>query len=116
MASPGRVTVSTHVLDIALGRPAADVAVSLERKDDSTWTRIGGGETDGDGRVRALIPDELTAPAGTYRIVFDTRAYFGRRGVEAFYPSVAVEFAAAEGHYHVPLLLGPFGYSTYRGS
>ena len=104
------------MLDTALGRPAAGVAVSLERRDDSTWVRVGGGETDGDGRVRSLLPDDLTATAGTYRLVFDTGAYFTRLGVETFYPSVAVMFKAGGGHYHVPLLLSPFGYSTYRGS
>lgn len=104
------------MLDTALGRPAAGVAVSLERRDDSTWVRVGGGETDGDGRVRSLLPDDLTAPAGTYRLVFDTGAYFTRLGVETFYPSVAVMFTAGGGRYHVPLLLSPFGYSTYRGS
>ena len=104
------------MLDTALGRPAAGVAVSLERRDDATWVRVGGGETDGDGRVRSLLPDDLTAPAGTYRLVFDTGAYFRRLGVETFYPSVAVTFKAGGGRYHVPLLLSPFGYSTYRGS
>ena len=104
------------MLDTALGRPAAGVAVSLERRDDSTWVRVGGGETDGDGRVQSLLPDDLTATAGTYRLVFDTGAYFTRLGVETFYPSVAVMFRAGGGHHHVPLLLSPFGYSTYRGS
>jgi 5-hydroxyisourate hydrolase len=116
LTNRGRVSISTHVLDIALGQPAARVSVSLERRDDSTWVRVGGGDTDGDGRLRSLLPDDLTAPAGIYRLVFDTGGYFARLGVETFYPSVAVMFRAGGGHYHVPLLLSPFGYSTYRGS
>jgi 5-hydroxyisourate hydrolase len=113
-----RVTISTHVLDTALGQPAAGVAVSLDRGDRATWVSVGRGETDADGRVRALVSDELTAPAGTYRLVFETGSYFLRRGVDAFYPSVTVvfEIRGSSGHYHVPLLLSPFGYSTYRGS
>jgi 5-hydroxyisourate hydrolase len=107
-------TVTTHVLDTSLGRPAAGVPVRLER--------LPGGEpvaeasTDDDGRVREFGPDGL--PPGTYRVVFDTAAYFARSGQRTFYPEVAVSFLveAAGGHYHVPLVLSPFAYSTYRGT
>ncbi len=118
MTNAARVSVSTHVLDTALGQPAAGVAVSLDRKDESTWVSVGSGQTDVDGRVRALIPDDRPASAGTYRLVFDTGSYFARRGADAFYPSVTVIFEtrSGSGHYHVPLLLSPFGYSTYRGT
>ena len=109
--------ITTHVLDTARGRPAAGVSVTLERTDGSGhWTLIGSGQTDGDGRLRSLL---VTPPsAGTYRLTFDTRAYFEAAGTEAFYPRVAITFSTAEAeqHYHVPLLLSPFGYSTYRGS
>lgn len=106
-------TVTTHVLDTALGQPAAGVAVRLERADGA---EVASGVTDPGGRVGDLGPDGL-AP-GTYRITFDTGAYFGRDGRRAFYPEVTVTFLieAGGGHYHVPLTLSPFAYSTYRGS
>jgi 5-hydroxyisourate hydrolase len=109
--------ITTHVLDTSRGRPAAGVPVTLERSDEmGSWTLLGSGRTDEDGRLRTLL---ATAPsAGTYRLTFDTRTYFEAIGVAVFYPRVAVTFCAAdgEGHYHVPLLLSPFGFSTYRGS
>jgi 5-hydroxyisourate hydrolase len=106
-------TVTTHVLDSALGRPAAGVPVTLEYAGGS---RVAAAVTDGDGRVRQLGPADL--PAGIYRIVFDTGAYFAASGRRSFYPEVAVSFLvdSADGHYHVPLVLSPFAYSTYRGS
>lgn len=104
--------ISTHILDTANGRPAAGVPVTLEREREGGWQFVGRGTTDTDGRVRTL----LTTPpeAGTYRISFDTAAYFPT----GFFPSVLITFNVAEGqeHYHVPLLLSPYGYSTYRGS
>jgi 5-hydroxyisourate hydrolase len=106
--------ITTHVLDTARGRPAAGVAVALERG----GTLLARGATDGDGRVRDLLPADLRLEPGSYRLVFDTGAYFAAQGTDAFYPEVAVVFAVREGgeHFHVPLLLSPFGYSTYRGS
>ena len=112
-------TVTTHVLDTSLGRPAEGMHVALERGTaDSTWQLIGSGETDEDGRLRTLIPEGTAIAPGVYRLVFDTRRYFARTGTAGFYPSVIVSFEvlAGAGHYHVPLLLSPFGYSTYRGS
>jgi 5-hydroxyisourate hydrolase len=108
-------TVTTHVLDTALGQPAAGVAVRLERTGDAP-APVAEGVTDTNGRISDLGPDGL-AP-GTYRIVFDTGAYFTRDGRRAFYPEVTVTFLveAGGGHYHVPLTLSPFAYSTYRGS
>ena len=108
--------VTSHVLDTATGRPAAGVPVRLERVDDGGDERLAGATTDEDGRVRALGPESLDS--GVYRLVFDTGAYFAAAGVRAFYPQVAVTFTidADGGHYHVPLLLSPYGYSTYRGS
>jgi 5-hydroxyisourate hydrolase len=103
-------TLSTHVLDAVRGAPAAGVTVTLRQGD----RRLDSGETDVDGRIGAL--GEALEP-GTYRLVFDTGAYFARREVEAFYPEVSIAFAVTEDrHYHVPLLLSPFAFSTYRGS
>jgi 5-hydroxyisourate hydrolase len=110
-------TISTHVLDTALGRPAAGVRVILEQLDDTGVVSIGVGETDADGRLRELVPAGQALEAGNYRLRFDTGGYFAATRRETFYPSVMVEFSVtSEGHYHVPLLLSPYGYSTYRGS
>ncbi len=112
-------TISTHVLDTALGRPAAGVRVILEQVDDlALVVSLGIGETDADGRVRDLVPDGQQLAAGDYRLRFDTGAYFAASKRETFYPSVMVEFRVAgpATHYHVPLLVSPYGYSTYRGS
>jgi 5-hydroxyisourate hydrolase len=109
--------ITTHVLDTALGRPAAGVPVSLARNTGGVWTVIGGGATDADGRLRTLTPAGPVEP-GTYRITFDTAAYFTATGAAGFFPHVDIHFVVIDGdaHYHVPLLLSPFGYSTYRGS
>ena len=108
--------ITTHVLDTSCGRPAVGVPVVLERAVDSGWQPVGRGTTDADGRVRDLLasPPE----AGRYRLCFDTDTYFRAVGEAGFYPEVAVTFVVGNGqeHYHVPLLLSPFGYSTYRGS
>jgi 5-hydroxyisourate hydrolase len=111
-------TLSTHVLDTSLGRPAAGVAVTLERLDaKGVATLAGFGRTNEDGRLRDFPPAGQLLVTGDYRLRFDTAAYFADSGRESFYPAVTVEFRVAdEAHYHVPLLLSPFGYSTYRGS
>ena len=103
-------SLSTHVLDTSQGRPAAGVRITLESADGE---RLAEGTTDADGRISPLGPESL-AP-GDYRVRFDTGGYLG---ADAFYPEVVVCFhvGAREEHYHVPLLLSPFGYSTYRGS
>ncbi len=101
-------TISTHVLDTALGRPAAGVVVTLQ---------IGVGTTGTDGRARALAPAEWALEVGSYRLSFDTALYYGEMGLESFYSEVVVAFEvrdAARAH-HVPLLLSPYGYTTYRG-
>jgi 5-hydroxyisourate hydrolase len=104
--------ITTHVLDTSAGRPARGLAVELDRLDgDGDWQRVGAGVTDDDGRLRTLTPAGPVEP-GTYRICFATAA------VSPFFPLVEICFAVADGaqHYHVPLLISPFGYSTYRGS
>jgi 5-hydroxyisourate hydrolase len=110
--------ITTHVLDVARGKPASAVPVTLERRDAAgQWTEVGRGATDADGRLKTLTPG-AALPPGHYRITFDTGAYFAAIGVEGFYPSASVVFIVGDGaaHYHVPLLLSPYGYSTYRGS
>jgi 5-hydroxyisourate hydrolase len=111
------VGITTHVLDTSVGRPAAGVQVLLEVLDGDAWTNVGSGSTDGDGRLADLLPANRVE-AATYQLRFDTAAYFGSRGVEGFYPEIAIRFEVthAGAHHHVPLLLSPFGYSTYRGS
>jgi 5-hydroxyisourate hydrolase len=103
--------VTTHVLDTARGSPAAGVMVRLEQVEGGA--EIARARTDGDGRVRNLGPEQL--PAGPYRLVFDTAEYLG--GPAPFFPEVVITFTIGGApHYHVPLLLSPFGYTTYRGS
>jgi 5-hydroxyisourate hydrolase len=127
-------SLSTHVLDTALGRPAAGMPVRLDAATPDGWAPLVTTRTDRDGRAaREAFAEALAANAspdvppddvpsrtgGTYRLVFDSARYFADRGVkEFFYPEVVVCFTIAEpgAHYHVPLLLSPFGYSTYRGS
>jgi 5-hydroxyisourate hydrolase len=111
--------ITTHVLDTTRGRPAAGVRVVLEHHTFGTeWKTIGRGETNADGRLRTLMREDATIEPGMYRLVFDTRSYFGDLGVHAFYPEVVIIFETVQGesHYHVPLLVSPFGYTTYRGS
>lgn len=111
-----RSHVTTHVLDAARGRPAAGVRVRLERAEGDTWEVLATEQTDRDGRCTTLGPHRLDA--GTYRLRFDTGAYFEERRQDAFYPEVVIAFRLSDAgqHYHVPLLLSPFAYSTYRGS
>jgi 5-hydroxyisourate hydrolase len=114
------MSVSTHVLDAGRGAPAGGVAVTLSRlgPDDpglpgsGQWAAVEAGVTDADGRCQFAAG----TPAGSYRLVFATAGYFRDRAVPAFYPEVTITFTVGRGHYHVPLLLSPFAYSTYRGS
>ena len=108
--------VTTHVLDTVAGRPATGVGVVLEVAAGTGWHPVAEGWTDVDGRVGDLGPADLRP--GTYRVRFATGAWFAAAGVEAFYPEVVIPFTLADAaaHYHVPLLLSPFAYSTYRGS
>jgi 5-hydroxyisourate hydrolase len=110
--------ITTHVLDTSSGRPAAGVAVHLERLHEGVWETVGQADTDADGRARALVPAGQSITAGTYRLTFHTNAYFARNRTRTFYPHVTVTFEVLSGepHYHVPLLVSPFGYTTYRGS
>jgi 5-hydroxyisourate hydrolase len=110
--------ITSHVLDTSLGRPAVGVPVVLEVEEIGTgWKQLRRGETDNDGRLQELVPSGSLVE-GTYRLTFDTHTYFASRKVESLYPTVSVVFSVrdAHEHYHIPLLLSPFGYSTYRGS
>ena len=113
--------ISTHVLDVSLGRPAAGVQVTLEAAVERVWPPqwrpLASKSTDADGRCKELLAAEKVFQ-GTYRIVFETGAYFSAAGRSTLYPEVVVTFSvsANEADYHIPLLLSPFGYSTYRGT
>lgn len=111
--------ITTHILDVSSGFPARNVPVMLERQiSTGDWQIIGKGLTDNDGRLRDLISSDESFLAGNYRLTFDTETYFVKQQIKGFYPQVTVAFTVRDTaqHYHVPLLLSPFGYSTYRGS
>ena len=112
-------TLSTHILDTSRGRPAAGVGVKLQTLNAGEgWSQLGQAETDEDGRVKEFVLREPQLTAGSYRLVFAIGEYFKALNQPTFYPEVAVIFRIEGGaeHYHVPLLISPFGYSTYRGS
>jgi len=111
--------ITTHVLDTTRGRPAAGVSVGLAYREPSgAWRSLAQGQTDAEGRVSALLPDGERLEVGLYRLTFEVAAYFQALGVDAFYPHITICFriTASAQHYHVPLLLSPYGYTTYRGS
>jgi len=110
--------ITTHVLDTAHGWPAAGVAVRLERQTGDSWELLGNGRTDRDGRLQDLLSPDTPLQRGVYRLSLETGAYFSAAGLKPFFPSVSIVFTVEDvsQHYHVPLLLSPFGYSTYRGS
>ncbi|HEY5856594.1 MAG TPA: hydroxyisourate hydrolase [Aldersonia sp.] len=107
------MSVSTHVLDAVLGAPATGVAVTLY---NAAGVEVTAATTDADGRIGSMLPH--AAQAGDYRLVFDTGAYFAATGQTGFYPEVSITFTVTDrdAHYHVPLLLSPYAFSTYRGS
>ena len=109
--------LSSHVLDVTLGRPARGMGLRLDVLDAGLWRAVGANVTDADGRAGDLLGGGALE-AGTYRLTFETGPYFEAAGQPVFYPRVEVTFlvAAPGEHHHVPLLLAPFGYSTYRGS
>jgi 5-hydroxyisourate hydrolase len=111
--------ISTHVLDTARGKPAARVHWRLDRQDSAGgWGQIGAGETDHDGRCAQLLPDHERLREGVYRLTLDTGKYFAAQNIAGLYPVVEITFTAraGEAHFHIPLLLSPNGYTTYRGS
>ena len=110
--------ITTHVLDTSRGCPAKGVPVTLEAQDNRGWKSIGRGTTDVDGRINAFGFGNAQFQSGVYRLIFDTQEYFSGQNLRSFYPQVIVQFKIEDPnqHYHVPLLLSPFAYSTYRGS
>jgi 5-hydroxyisourate hydrolase len=111
--------ISTHVLDTAKGKPAAGMQVRLELQDASgKWSLVASGKTDQDGRCAQLLPENKTLAEGVYRLTFETATYFATCGVDGLYPTVEISFRVRNGesHLHIPLLLSPNGYTTYRGS
>jgi 5-hydroxyisourate hydrolase len=111
--------ISTHVLDIAQGQPAQDVPVRLERQEAAgSWRLLASSRTDQDGRCAQLLPENEALTPGVYRLGFDTATYFGARKLDGMYPLVEITFHVRNGedHSHIPLLLSPNGYTTYRGS
>jgi 5-hydroxyisourate hydrolase len=111
-----RSHITTHVLDTGIGCPAVGVRATLEAKTASGWKEIGSGVADADGRITMLGPTRVNA--GQYRITFGTGDYFGKTETETFFPAVSIDFVVSDtaAHYHVPLLISPYAYSTYRGS
>lgn len=106
--------ITTHVLDTVLGKPAAGIAVRLDRREGGSWGAVATGITDSDGRSGALVEN---APSGTYRLTFETGSYFVRNGRSTIYPEICITFACGnDPHYHLPLLLSDNSYTTYRGS
>ena len=111
--------ISTHVLDTAAGQPAKDVPVRLERRETSgDWRLLAAARTDQDGRCAQLLPEKEALTPGLYRLGFETATYFAARRVDGLYPLVEITFQVRDGerHFHIPLLLSPNGYTTYRGS
>lgn len=109
--------ITTHVLDTAKGKPANGLPVILEFRSSFDWTELAKGTTNADGRVMDLLHKDAKLAKGMYRLIFDTGTYFHAVGAKAFYPAVTVVFEIHDqAHYHIPLLLSPFGYTTYRGS
>ncbi|MEP7238390.1 MAG: 2-oxo-4-hydroxy-4-carboxy-5-ureidoimidazoline decarboxylase [Ferruginibacter sp.] len=112
---PGQLT--THVLDTAIGKPGKDISIRLQIPVNGIWQTIAQGVTNVDGRVADLLPSLKRLSHGNYKLVFDTGSYFAWQKVKGFYPEVEIQFIVFDdAHYHVPLLINPFGYSTYRGS
>ena len=110
--------ITTHILDLSTGKPAGGVRVALARVNNAKRTVVGSGVTDADGRLGNLVPKASKVNAGVFELTFETGVYFRANGVEAFHPrvTVVVEITDPAQHYHVPLLISPFGYTTYRGS
>lgn len=112
--------ITTHVLDTARGLPASGVSVTLEQEEgeECRWAALGSGQTDEDGRLKMLLPPGQALVPGLYRLTFGTGRYFQQGGQPAFYPEVQITFTVTDvtRYHHIPLLLSPYGYSTYRGS
>ena len=118
MALAAANPLSVHILDLQSGQPTAGVTVTLEQKKDNDWKQISSGVTNAQGRISAMYPLDAPMQTGDYRIVFKTGAHYARLKQETFFPEIPVQFHVekTDQHYHIPLLLSPFGFSTYRGN
>lgn len=112
-----RSPITVHVLDSSRGKPAVGLTALLERAEGKGWREVAKGRTDDRGRIEGLLPADKPMAAGTYRLTFDSGTYFGGSKIKTFYPQIVVIFEVenTKEHYHVPLILSPHGYSTYRG-
>jgi len=109
--------ITTHILDTTKGRPAPGVSIILYGYANDSWTEMVKGKTDENGRIKDLLPAEIFLEKGIYKLRFETKDYFNKQGIQTFFPFIEIVFdIQSSEHYHVPLLLNPFGYSTYRGS
>lgn len=109
--------LTTHVLDTSIGKPGKDITIRLKRFEEGFWQTFAQGVTNEDGRIAELLPAGRILENGNYKLVFETRSYFEKQKIKGFYPEVEIQFTVFDDkHYHVPLLINPFGYSTYRGS
>ncbi len=109
--------ITTHILYTSLGKPDVGVDVILYLEKHGSWAPFANGITNRDGRVSDLLSDDILLPLGTYKLRFELKAYFEQLGVEVFYPFAEIVFiVSGHEHYHIPLLLNPYGYTTYRGS
>ena len=109
--------ITTHILDTTKGKPAPGVRISLYKQHNEDWKEIGIGTTNPDGRVMDLLKKDALLDTGIYKLKFETCEYFDKQGVQSFYPFVEIIFnITSPEHYHIPLLISPHGYSTYRGS
>lgn len=109
--------LTTHVLDTSIGKPGKNINICLQMPVNGNWQTIAQGITNADGRVSDMLPPQRTLSAGDYKLIFETKNYFASQKIKSFYPEVEIQFTITDhSHYHVPLLINPFGYSTYRGS
>jgi 5-hydroxyisourate hydrolase len=109
--------ITSHILNTTTGKPATAIAIILYQGENDLWQEIARGKTNTDGRVTSLLPQETVLQLGIYKLRFETKDYFDQENVPTFYPYVEIIFdVQSNDHYHIPLLLNPFGYTTYRGS
>ena len=109
--------ITTHILDTMQGRPADGVTIILFVQQPKGWNEIAKGVTNNDGRVTTLLKKDVVLEHGIYKMKFETQAYFAQQNIQTFYPYVEIVFdITSDEHYHIPLLISPYGYSTYRGS
>ena len=109
--------ITTHILDTSIGKPAKGIQIQLQKPEQGNWTTIAEGHTNDDGRISDLLEKDKPLIPGNYRMIFDTGTYFKNQNIQGFYPDVTIHFTISDNsHYHIPLLLNPFGYTTYRGS